>query len=133
MGNVKDLEDAIAHFEALRAMIIENNRSEGDDWRRILVELRRRLQNSVAEMRTSLDGHRAHGLDADLYAKFVKALSQLRSAIAQHQAEWPAVVIDAKNSKFLESAQSLRTACLNFKQQAAELLMKMRKNVTSKD
>jgi hypothetical protein len=126
VSNWAELEAALREFESTRERIVRNSAESDPNWRHTLVNLRRSLQGSVTKMRSSLSVYEIEGGNKDYCAAFGKALSSMRSAIAIHQAEWPAVSIDTGNPDYVASVKKLRAAATDFYTLSADLIAKMR-------
>ncbi len=82
-------------------------------------------------MRTLLSDYEANGGDKQLCADFAHALSAMRSAVALHQVEWPAVAIDVADPAYKESVGKLRAQGVAFTATARALIGRMRQAALS--
>lgn len=105
-----DLQREIRLLLSLNAKIDEVLNGDDTDRKMQLVELRRKL--AVQFGRTSEAGRRI--VEAPQYqhfaAEFRERIGQMRSTLATHQANWPAVSIDNRNSAYQQSLADFRRA-----------------------
>jgi hypothetical protein len=85
--------------------------SRTDDQRRFdLIELRRKLSDQIAAIRSIAEPLFIAKGDAALLQSFREKLSAIRSAAAIHQASWPAVSLGERDAEYRSSALSVREA-----------------------
>ena len=126
MADWRALEAALNRFEAVRETIARTSGEGAGDWRKTLIGLRRELQDGAGEMRTLLSDYEANGGDKQVCADFARALSAMRSAVALHQVEWPAVAIDVTDLAYRDSVGKLRAQGVAFTATARALIGRMR-------
>jgi hypothetical protein len=79
-----------------------------------MIDLRRRLSAQIAEIgKVSEPLFAAHG-GPDILQQFRSKFSQMRSAAAIHQANWPAVRLGEAEAEFERSAVTVREANREF-------------------
>ena len=103
---------ALDELEKIQADLGRISERTDDARRRDLVQLRRAASAQIA-----LIGQLAEPLFADApadHAEFRRLFSSMRSAVALHQAEWPAVRLDTGDEQFQRSSQNVRTANRTF-------------------
>ena len=105
---------------------MRNSEAGGTDWRRRLINLRRELQDSLVGMRAAVQACEADGCDAGSCREFASALSTMRSVLALHQAQWPAVSIEPSDRAYRQSTLDLRRAGSVFRETANGLIDKLR-------
>ena len=99
---------------ALEAAFAEAATLEGDGFeehRKEVVRLRRQIAAQNATIATLCD---AAFEQPERRQAFHSEFSKMRSAMAFHQASWPAVAIDFQNPGYLSSLQSMRDAHRTF-------------------
>lgn len=94
---------AVAELGRIQREIVLVSAAERDGWRRDLIELRRALQAQITLVSQTIDERAAD--DA-----LREALNQMRSKVALHQANWPAVAIDRADPAYRASVQDVRAA-----------------------
>jgi hypothetical protein len=121
-----ELKGNFGDFERTQDRIVTNSAATGADWRRTLINLRRQLQDSLVGMRAALRACEVAGADAALCRDFASALSEMRSALALHQAQWPAVAIDTADANYQRSLQDLLRSESGFRDTAHDLIEKLK-------
>lgn len=126
MSAWRELSEHFSDFERTQNRIVTNSAATDADWRRTLVGLRQQLQDSVVGMRTALRACEIAGADAVACRDFASALSEMRSVLALHQAQWPAVAIDTADAAYQRSVQDLRHKGSEFRDNARDLIEKLK-------
>lgn len=121
-----ELSEHFSDFERTQNRIVANSVATDADWRHTLVSLRKKLQDSLVGMRTALRACEVAGADATACRDFARALSEMRSVLALHQAQWPAVAIDTADAAYQRSVQDLRHAGGEFRDNARGLIEKLK-------
>lgn len=116
------LKNHYAAFEAIQRDIVDNSASKKPAWKSQLIQLRRDLQNQLAQIREALKTCEAAGADAVSCRALASEISKLRSAIASHQADWPAVIIDVDSPAYKASLARLRDVSAGFHKAAVTLI-----------
>ena len=102
----------------IHAEIVALSKRSDDSWRRELIALRRRLQQKIVDVsqlvETLPEGEGLRQLRA--------ALSRMRSNVALHQANWPAVAIDRGDAGYKSSVSEVRAANTDFLAAVTKLL-----------
>ena len=101
------LHDVIASLRSCQRVISKLSGERPDDWRRKLVAERRVLSE---RMQILVECVAADPVDRRRDRPVGKALSALRSALAAHQADYPAVSLDPATPAFRASAGRVRAA-----------------------
>ncbi|HEX8300696.1 hypothetical protein [Sphingomonas sp.] len=101
-------------LEAIQADLAEVATRADDQRRQDLINLRRRLAAQIAEIgRVSQPVLMRHA-DAATMTEYRAKFSQMRSAAALHQADWPAVLLGEREAEYRASAQGVREANREF-------------------
>lgn len=100
---------AVAELGRIQSDIVAASCSDHDGWRRDLIALRRTLQAQMTMLSQLIDGG-----DVDTPAELREALNRMRSKVALHQANWPAVAIDRDHPDYRASVQNVRDANAEF-------------------
>lgn len=122
MSGSLTLHDHYVAFQAIQRDILNNSAASDANWKLTLISLRRDLQNRLGLMREALKACETRGADPERCRTLDHELSKLRSAIAGHQADWPAVIIDVENPAYKESLAKLRDVSAAFHRAAGELI-----------
>lgn len=116
METARRLRASLDAFERIQSDFANNSDQRDPDWRRRLVALRKDLQDSLIAIRTALQAHEEAAGRSEAGDALNKGLSAMRSAIALHQAEWPAVAIDTQSEAYRGSVRTLRAATRDFRE-----------------
>lgn len=122
----RQLSASFEEFERLQSSFAQNSGQQDPNWRRNLIGLRRELQDSLIAIRAALqnlEGDQGHSAAT---LQLASALSSIRSAIALHQAEWPAVAIDTSDAGYRLAAKELRSATKAFRETARESIASLK-------
>ena len=114
MSDSRALRSAIAQFEAIIAEMKEISRRSDSERRGELVRLRRALSNQVMLVREAGATTFGDAIDDPLAREFRLRLSAVLSAIALHQANWPAVSIDEGSDAFRASSANVAQVNASF-------------------
>jgi hypothetical protein len=120
------IQSSFEAFEKLLEDFARNSDQQDADWRRKLVELRRQLQERLIGMRAALQAHEARAGSSSDARNLSAALSTIRSEIALHQAEGPAVAIDTSDEGYRRSVRQLRAATRRFRATARIAIASLR-------
>lgn len=126
MSAWRELSEHFSDFERTQNRIVANSAATDADWRRTLVSLRKQMQDSLVGMRTALRACEVAGADAAACRDFARALSEMRSVLTLHQAQWPAVAIDTVDAAYQRSVQDLQRAGGKFRDNARGLIEKLK-------
>ena len=98
-------------LEQLSFAIYDAVKHQADGWRLRVVGLRRELGDRVGVAVTTLDDWTPSApAVASLLPKLREEMAELRTALAEHQASWPAVSLDPSAPGYRESLAKLMTA-----------------------
>jgi hypothetical protein len=122
MNAAQQLSEALIELERIQKTMAGLSMETGEEWKRDLIALRRRLQAQI-----NLVGEAAERCDALRRGEgsgrsFWDGLARMRSAVALHQANWPAVAISPNDPKYQQSIANVRTANRAFVALAQEIL-----------
>jgi hypothetical protein len=110
MADYKALLAELRTLERIQADLTQLAGRQDNARKAETVELRRQLAHQIGVLselgRLTLNAPS----DQDVYTDFRTRLSAMRSAIALHQAEWPAVALDTAPEEYLRSAQRVLKA-----------------------
>lgn len=126
MSAWQELKRSFDDFERTQSRIVTNNAALDADWRRSLIALRGQLQDNLVAMRTALRACEEAGADAAACSDFSRGLSAMRSVLALHQAQWPAVAIDMADKAYQRSIEELRQASTGFRTTARGLIERLK-------
>jgi hypothetical protein len=116
------LASALTELERIQAAMAGLSSSDGDDWRRDLIALRRELQVKIAELSEVAERCDALRERSGPGHDFWDKLARMRATVALHQARWPAVAIDQANPDYQQSIAGVRAANRAFVALAKDLL-----------
>ena len=108
-GRFPDIGQVLAEVQLLHRQIAAASSAGTDGWRQEVVRLRRRMAEQIGALIPLVSAGRP-GSDTPQFDGFRKAVSRFRTAVAEHQAQWPAVLLDARDPAYVESVTRLRSA-----------------------
>lgn len=114
MADRRELADALDRLEAIHAEIAAITARTDEGRKRELVEKRRALAMQLGTVAALADGAIMATRDAELVLAYRARLSNLRSKMAMHQADWPAVRLGEGGEAFRASARRMREANRDF-------------------
>ena len=114
MDEVEPFRQAFSELVRIQAAIVDVTKAADADWRRQLIQLRRRAQTQMSDVAHALDQCRILSADTGIGRELREALSKMRSTLALHQANWSAVAIDPLNPDFVRSTAAVRAANRHF-------------------
>jgi predicted HAD superfamily Cof-like phosphohydrolase len=109
MSRFSAIGSALAELRDIHRLIVATTQEQADGWRHELVRRRRDLAEKLGEL-TPLVRDGQPGGDAPTFDDFRKALSALRTAVAEHQGAWPAVLLDKGDLSYTSSLAKVRDA-----------------------
>lgn len=109
MTRLSDIGAALAELRDIHRLIVATTQEQADGWRHDLVRLRRNLAEKLGEL-IPLVRDSDPGRDSPAFDAFRKALSALRTAVAEHQGRWPAVLLDLSDPSYGTSLARVREA-----------------------
>lgn len=113
MNSVRGLEQfrsAVEELETIQQQLASVAKEQGCDWRRELIDLRRKLQMQIGVVAAAIGNTPSLSRDSERGPALSEALSKMRSALALHQANWPAVSIDPASFQYAQSTATVRAA-----------------------
>ena len=116
MDNLHSFREALISFEQVEPALLDTTRRKDAAWKKDYIELRRQLQVRLTALASA--GHRIQEANGETGARFRDAFVALRSALALHQATWPAVAIDLSNPDYKASADRVQSASRAFRELA---------------
>ena len=121
MDELQAFRESVAELERVQAAMARVSNSGGENWKREFIELRRQLQAQIGLVaRAASDCRRL--TTSDVARDIQESLSRMRTAVALHQANWPAVSIVPADPGYIESSASVRAANRAFIDLAQQLL-----------
>jgi len=114
MIDKRAIAQALDGLEALHAEIAAITARTDENRKRELVEKRRALSTQLGTVAALADGAIMATGDAELTLAYRSRLSNLRSKMAMHQADWPAVRLGEGGEAFRASARRMREANRDF-------------------
>ncbi|HSX55089.1 MAG TPA: hypothetical protein VLG14_07315 [Sphingomonas sp.] len=114
MADRRELAGALDRLEAIHAEIAAITARTDEGRKRELVEKRRALAMQLGTVAALADGAIMATRDAELVLAYRARLSNLRSKMAMHQADWPAVRLGEGGEAFRASARRMREANRDF-------------------
>ncbi len=109
------LQQSGAEMRVLRTTCPEN-------WRKAYVGLRRQAQLAVQNIADAGEACFNAGTCRHLEGEFRNALNSMRSAIAFHQANWPAVAVDPQEAEYCASVKVVYASIRDFEDVVARML-----------
>ena len=123
MSDLTAFRDGVSELERIQAKMAGLSKCDEADWRRGLIDLRRQLQSQISRVATVAKDCDRLVSDQRLASQVRDALSHMRSTLALHQADWPAVAIDPESLDYRMSVESVRTANRAFLDLAKQVLV----------
>jgi len=121
----KTLLDILAAWNQTRSDLARLATERQDNWRFATVQSRRKLQEHIAAIAAATVGLDVGTHAADELEAFRRALAALRTQLAMHQAQWPAVAIRPDDKEYKASTAVLRQANDAFDIAARQLVGKL--------
>jgi hypothetical protein len=121
MDTLQAFSDALTELEAIQGKNTAIAQTGDPAWKREFIGLRREFQERLAGLAKAADQCVEFKQRPDVAAELRQRWSNLRSAVAHHQANWPAVDLDLKDRAYAESIRDIRTtfsAYVQFARQA---------------
>lgn len=122
MSDLEAFRESVSELQRVQVALGGIDKDNGHDWRREFIDLRRKLQLQISNVATAANGSRRLSGDDGLAREVKSALSRMRSTLALHQANWPAVAIDGDNPAYVRSTASVRDANKAFMEVARRVL-----------
>lgn len=110
MGSSAALLQEIAVMERIQAEIAAVTGRSDQERKHELVKLRRLLSEQIGRVSVAGEAIFGDAVAPHLTAEYRARLSAMRSAIALHQANWPAVSLDSADAGFTRSVLAARSA-----------------------
>ncbi|MBA4091051.1 MAG: hypothetical protein C0494_10715 [Sphingobium sp.] len=108
------LRQAVVELETLQGQLGTLPHDDSVEWKRSLIQLRRLLQQQVVLVGQALADCETINADHSMKSHLRDLFSKMRSAIAFHQAQYPAVSIDLIDPAYKMSVQMVHAESLNF-------------------
>lgn len=108
-GRFAEIGRALADLQELYRDIASTVRGQADGWRHELVRLRRRAAEATGVLNALVHAGEP-GCDTPQFDDFRTAVSRFRTAVAEHQGRWPAVLLDVSDPSYADSLTRLRGA-----------------------
>src|SRR5688572_10161361 len=86
----------------------EMSKRTDPDWKQEFIEMRRQLQLQLTTVVHAADRCEKIKRNPDATAQLREGWTKMRSALALHQANWPAVKIDRSDPGYIESVSRTR-------------------------
>ncbi|WP_257557355.1 hypothetical protein [Sphingobium sp. CFD-2] len=122
MTKAYEFRQAARDLEQLHREIAELDIDDERAWKKQLIDLRRRLQTQISSVGALVSKFSEFGVDRETARSFGNRFAAMRSKIALHQADWPAVAIDQKDPLYLESLANVRRANRDFADRIEEMV-----------
>lgn len=106
---------ALDEMEEVEALLQQSLGRENADRRQQLINLRRRLSAQIAEIGRIADAMLIDVGDAELLRNYRAKFSNMRSATALHQANWPAVMLGEREDEYQLSVGDVQRSTSEFK------------------
>ena len=108
MVMLNDIEMALRAVQSTQAAIRSLSLEQTEGWRTEIVRQRRALSECFSRLFQLADEWTPPHEVAAAFGEFRRMLPRVRSAIAFHQASWPAVCLDTSSSDYLRSLEQVR-------------------------
>jgi hypothetical protein len=127
VDSLQILSDALAELEQILTRMAEMTKRTDANWKREFIEMRRQLQLQLLSVGTAADQCAEIKRNPDASAKLRAGWTKMRSTLALHQANWPAVRIDRENAEYLESTRKTRATNWEFVELARHIITDTRR------
>ena len=119
--------DALSELERMLKAMAEMSKRTDATWKREFIEMRRRLQVQLSLVATTAqECDRIKG-DPKALGQLRESMARMRSNLALHQANWPAVAIDPTNFDYTESVRKARETNWAFVELARQIIADVRR------
>src|SRR5262245_1694899 len=128
-GRVDSLQafaDALTELERILTTMAEMSKRTDPDWKREFIEMRRQLQLQLTTVVNAADRCEKIKRNPQAAAQLREGWTKMRSALALHQANWPAVKIDKTDAGYIESVSKTRTVNWAFVELARQIIKDIR-------
>ena len=126
MDSLQTFSDAVADLERILTAMADMSKRTDPDWKREFIEMRRQLQVKLTVVATAADRCEKIKADPNAAAQLREGWTKMRSALALHQASWPAVRIDRADAGYLDSVSKTRTTNWAFVELARKTITEAR-------
>jgi hypothetical protein len=126
-----ELSQSVASLEELLALIASISERDDEKRKLDLVQSRRLLALKIGEIAAVGNKLFTAFPDKELEAGFRSRLNAMRHAVAMHQADFPAVSLENKNSEFVASARRVRNSNRDFVDWVKPMLAGLNDKITS--
>jgi hypothetical protein len=100
-------------------------------WKKEFIEMRRQLQVQLTAVAAAADRCNQIKSNPEAASQLREGWTKMRSALALHQANWPAVRIDRENPGYIDSVSKTRTTNWAFVELARKIITETRRNQSS--
>jgi hypothetical protein len=106
----RSFKSELAQLAEIQAAMAKAVTTGSGNWRRELVDLRRKLQTQITAVALAIDDCEIFKDNNEIKRNLRDSLSAMRSALALHQGDWPAVSIDPSDPAYVNSTAAVRAA-----------------------
>lgn len=128
MDSLQAFSDALAELERILTAMAETSKRTDDAWKKEFIEMRRQLQLQLTALTAAAAKCTHIRNNPEAAAKLREGWTRMRSALALHQASWPAVRIDRADPAYLESVKKTRATNWEFVELARQIIADGRQN-----
>lgn len=132
-GHVDSLQafsDALAELERILTAMAETSKRTDETWKKEFIDMRRQLQLQLTAVASAADECAQIKSNPEAAARLREGWTKMRSALALHQANWPAVRIDREDRGYLDSVSKTRATNWAFVELARQIIADTRKAQT---
>ena len=126
MDSLQAFSEALAELERILTAMAEMSKRTDPDWKREFIEMRRQLQSQLATVAAAADQCLQIKGNPEAATKLREGWTKMRSSLALHQANWPAVRIDREDKSYLDSASKTRATNWAFVELARQIIAEAR-------
>lgn len=126
MDSLQTFSDALADLERILTAMADTSRRTDPNWKREFIEMRRQLQLKLTAVATAADRCEKIKIDTKAAAELREGWTRMRSALALHQANWPAVRIDRADPGYVDSVRKTRATNGAFVELARKIIIQVR-------
>lgn len=116
------LREELAKFRSMTTAIADIGQRTDEARKGELVKLRREYAEQIGKLSGAIEADEGLAANTDLRSEFRKRFSEMRSALALHQANWPAISMDENPVAYRASAMNVSKLQGGFLEWSAEQL-----------
>ena len=126
VDSLQVFSDSLTELERVLSRMADMSKRADDGWKKDFIEMRRQLQMQLTTVTNAANACEKINIDSVASAKLRDGWTRMRSALALHQANWPAVKIDRNDPDYQESVSKTRATNWAFVELARQIITEVR-------